>query len=95
MMQLLTAVIPQLGRLAREDGGRQKIMQYDAVTDRWTLHFSRLPACAFIPTSGIVSHRVAGNYRHDRAAGNSAGRRPRMGVSSRDGDFADDGHACF
>src|ERR687883_32315 len=28
MMQLLTAVIPQLGRLAKEDGGRQKIMQY-------------------------------------------------------------------
>src|SRR6202047_5429039 len=28
MMQLRTAVIPQLGRLAREDGGRQKIMQY-------------------------------------------------------------------
>src|SRR5436853_6584607 len=28
MMQLLTAVVPQLGRLAREDGGRQKIMQY-------------------------------------------------------------------
>src|ERR1700735_5644105 len=28
MMQLLTAVIPQLGRLAREDGGRQKIRQY-------------------------------------------------------------------
>src|SRR6267154_3988818 len=27
MMQLLTAVIPQLGRMAREDGGRQKIMQ--------------------------------------------------------------------
>ena len=27
MLQLLTAVIPQLGRLAREDGGRQKIMQ--------------------------------------------------------------------
>src|SRR2546429_1416540 len=27
-LQLLTAVIPQLGRLAREDGGRQKIMQY-------------------------------------------------------------------
>src|SRR5438270_3386769 len=27
MMQLLTAVIPQLRRLAREDGGRQKIMQ--------------------------------------------------------------------
>src|SRR5438132_3335210 len=28
MLQLLTAVIPQLGRLAREDGGRQKMMQY-------------------------------------------------------------------
>ncbi len=28
MMQLLTAVVPQLGRLAREDGGRRKIMQY-------------------------------------------------------------------
>src|SRR6202790_2495195 len=28
MLQLLTAVVPQLGRLAREDGGRQKIMQY-------------------------------------------------------------------
>ena len=28
MMQLLTAVIPHLGRMAREDGGRQKIMQY-------------------------------------------------------------------
>ncbi len=28
MFQLLTAVIPRLGKLAREDGGRQKIMQY-------------------------------------------------------------------
>src|SRR6187397_2673162 len=28
MLQLLTAVIPQLGRLSREDGGRRKIMQY-------------------------------------------------------------------
>jgi preprotein translocase subunit SecY len=28
MLQLLTAVIPQLGKLAKEDGGRQKIMQY-------------------------------------------------------------------
>src|SRR5438874_2482591 len=28
MLQLLTAVVPQLGRLAKEDGGRQKIMQY-------------------------------------------------------------------
>src|SRR5450631_4020347 len=28
MLQLLTAVIPKLSRLSREDGGRQKIMQY-------------------------------------------------------------------
>ncbi len=28
MFQLLTAVIPQLSRLSRQDGGRQKIMQY-------------------------------------------------------------------
>src|SRR6267154_3975909 len=32
MLQLLTAVIPQLGRLAREDGGRQKIMQLTRYT---------------------------------------------------------------
>src|SRR5262245_14480552 len=32
MMQLMTAVIPQLGRLAREDGGRQKIMQLTRYT---------------------------------------------------------------
>jgi preprotein translocase subunit SecY len=28
MLQLLTAVIPSLSRMSREDGGRQKIMQY-------------------------------------------------------------------
>src|SRR3954471_22146897 len=28
MIQLLTAVIPQLGKLAKEEGGRHKIMQY-------------------------------------------------------------------
>lgn len=28
MMQLLTAVIPQFSKLSKEDGGRQKIMQY-------------------------------------------------------------------
>ena len=28
MMQLLTAVVPQLGKISKEDGGRQKIMQY-------------------------------------------------------------------
>src|SRR6202453_2330569 len=28
MMQLMTAVVPSLGKLAREEGGRQKITQY-------------------------------------------------------------------
>ncbi|MDD5198171.1 MAG: preprotein translocase subunit SecY [Terrimicrobiaceae bacterium] len=32
MLQLLTAVVPRLGKLAREDGGRQKIMQYTRYT---------------------------------------------------------------
>jgi len=32
MLQLLTAVVPRLGKLAREDGGRQKISQYTRYT---------------------------------------------------------------
>jgi len=32
MLQLLTAVVPQLGKIAKEDGGRQKIMQYTRYT---------------------------------------------------------------
>jgi preprotein translocase subunit SecY len=39
MMQLLTAVIPQLGRLQREDNGRQKIMQYT--------RYATVALCAF------------------------------------------------
>ncbi len=31
MMQLLTAVVPRLSKLAREDGGRQKITQYTRI----------------------------------------------------------------
>jgi preprotein translocase subunit SecY len=32
MIQLLTAVVPQLGKLAREEGGRQKVMLYTRYT---------------------------------------------------------------
>ncbi len=39
MMQLLTAVIPRLSKLSREDGGRQKIMQYT--------RYTTLALCAF------------------------------------------------
>ena len=44
MLQLLTAVVPQLGKLAREDGGRRKIMQVHALFDHRTVRLSRLPA---------------------------------------------------
>ena len=44
MMQLLTAVIPQLGKLAREDGGRRKIMQYTRYATIGLCHLPRLPA---------------------------------------------------
>ena len=39
MLQLLTAVVPQLGKLAREDGGRRKIMQYT--------RYSTIALCVF------------------------------------------------
>lgn len=39
MLQLLTAVIPQLNKLAKEDGGRQKIMQYT--------RYATVALCAF------------------------------------------------
>ena len=42
MMQLLTAVVPHLGKLAREDGGRRKIMQYTAVLDHRPVSVSGL-----------------------------------------------------
>ena len=62
MMQLLTAVIPQLGRLAREDGGRQKIMQLTRYTTLGAVSFPRVSAGAVVSAPGIVSHHAAGDY---------------------------------
>src|SRR5947209_18088220 len=53
MMQLLSAVIPQLGRLAREDGGRQKIMQYT--------RFMTLALCVF------QGYLLAISFQHPQA----------------------------
>jgi preprotein translocase subunit SecY len=62
MMQLLTAVIPQLGRLARKDGGRQKIMQLTRYTTVGLCSFPRVFAGAVVSAPGIVSHHAAGDY---------------------------------
>ena len=72
MMQLLTAVIPQLGRLAREDGGRQKIMQYTRYATVALCIVPGLLAGRFIPASGVVPHDVAGDHGHDSQARNPA-----------------------
>src|SRR5256714_13463486 len=52
MMQLLSAVISQLGRLAREDGGRQKIMQYTRVMTVGVFHFQSYPVWDSFPQPG-------------------------------------------
>lgn len=46
MLQLLTALVPQLGKLAREDGGRQKIMQYTRYTTIGLCIFQGYPLSA-------------------------------------------------
>jgi preprotein translocase subunit SecY len=46
MMQLLTAVIPRLNKLAREDGGARKSRSIRA-TSRWVFVFSRAICCRY------------------------------------------------
>ncbi len=53
MLQLLTAVVPQLGKLAREDGGRRKIMQYT--------RYSTIALCIF---QGFL---LAKSFEHPQA----------------------------
>jgi preprotein translocase subunit SecY len=47
MVQLMTAVVPKLSRLAREDGGRQKITQYT----RWITIFIAIIQAFFVAKS--------------------------------------------
>ena len=73
MMQLLTAVIPQLGRLAKEDGGRQKIMQITRYATIALVHVQGyLLAVSFQnPASNPMLRR---DHGHDQHAWDSAGR---------------------
>ena len=95
MMQLLTAVIPQLGRLAREDGGRQKIMQYT--------RYATVALCIFQGYLLAVSFQHPESYHTMlpgitetiREAWNSAGGGSGMVVPHRHRAFADDGHAVL
>ncbi len=73
MLQLLTAVVPRLGKLAREDGGRQKIMQYTRYTtlvlcvfQGWLLAISlENPASnPFLP--GIMDTIIASEWASSR-----------------------------
>jgi len=51
MMQLLTAVVPRLSKLAREDGGRQKINMYT--------RYAAIMLCIF--QSGLLAKSLANN----------------------------------
>ena len=73
MLQLLTAVIPSLSRLSREDGGRQKIMQVHPLCDGRALHLPGVFARGLVPASGVVSHDASRHHRDDGATRHSAG----------------------
>ena len=65
MLQLLTAVVPQLGKLAREDGGPTKNYPVHALRDRRALYFSRLPVSSDLrePIPEPVSHQHPRYYQ--------------------------------
>ena len=67
MMQLLTAVIPRLNKLAREDGGRQKITQYTRYVTLGSLHFPGISACRLDAESFLESF-LAGDRGGDGPA---------------------------
>ena len=95
MMQLLTAVIPRLGRLAREDGGRQKIMQYT--------RYATLVLCIFQGYLLALSFQHPESYHTMlpgitdtiRNLGIPLGGRHGLDVSDRDGDFTYHRDAVF
>ena len=63
MLQLLTAVIPQLAKISKEDGGRQKIM-HNAVRDDRVVYLSGLSPGHLLRESG---HKPfpQGDHHHD------------------------------
>lgn len=60
MMQLLTAVVPKLSKLAREDGGRQKINMYT--------RYAAILLCVF--QSGLLAKSLANNGASNIFLGN-------------------------
>ena len=95
MMQLLTAVIPQLGRLAREDGGRQKIMQLT--------RYATVVLCIFQGYLLALSFQHPESYHTMlpgitdtiRQLGDSAGGRSWLEIPNRHGGFPNDRHVGF
>jgi preprotein translocase subunit SecY len=93
MLQLLTAVIPQLGRLAKEDGGRQKIMQYT--------RYATVALCIFQGYLLAVSfqhpesyHTILGEFTDTiRKLGIPLVDDPGLDLSDRHGHFAHHRHA--
>src|SRR6266516_2796976 len=83
MMQLLTAVIPQLGRLAREDGGRQKIMQLT--------RYTTVGLCIFQGYLLALSFQHPESY-HTMLPGITDTIR-NLGISNRNSDIPDDRHS--
>ncbi len=69
MLQLLTAVIPKLGRLAREDGGRQKIMQMTRYATVASVHRPGLSARRFVPASRVLSDDAPRHHGHGECLG--------------------------
>ncbi len=65
----------------------------DALRDGRPVHFPGLSAGIVISAPGIVSYDAAGDHRHDQESRNSAGRRPWLDVSHRNGGFLDDRRA--
>ena len=83
MLQLLTAVIPQLGRLAREDGGRQKIMQYTRYATVVLCLFQGYLLAISFQHPEVVPHHSRWNPRHDSKAGDSTGGGPGLDLPHR------------
>ena len=57
------------GKLAREDGGRQKIMQYTRYATIVLCIFQGYLLASFIPASGIVSHHVTRDHGYHAKLG--------------------------
>ncbi len=93
MMQLLTAVIPKLGRLAKEDGGRQKIMQFTRYATVVLCLVQGYLLGGLVSAPRVVSNDVAGNHRYDSEVRDSTGGGSGHDLPNCHGVFSDYGDA--